>query len=142
MRIIFHFLLVGAPSRSNHYILCRVCCTIVLYRGRKILDHKIKILKIGDLWDHFLQPRSDLISDLKKGHLKDHIISFLDHFWNSKIFLLLARLLLSVLWLKTRKKQKLLHFSVFVCALVDFVVTMNLKCSFLGYGAVLILSKI
>jgi hypothetical protein len=29
-----------------------------------------------------------------------------------------------------------------VCALVDFVVTMNLNCSFLGYGTVLILSKI
>jgi hypothetical protein len=34
-----------------------------------------------------------MILDLKKGHLKDHIISFLDHFWNSKIFLLLALLL-------------------------------------------------
>jgi hypothetical protein len=97
-------------------------------------------LKIGDLWDHFLQPRSDLILDLKKGHLKDQIISFLDHFWKSKIFLLLACLLHFCLFCgsKLGKKQKLLHFSVMVCALVDFVVTMNLNCSFLDYGAVLV----
>jgi hypothetical protein len=31
-----------------------------------------------------------MILDFKKGHLKFKIISFLDHFWNSKIFLLFA----------------------------------------------------
>jgi hypothetical protein len=72
--------------------------------------------------------------------LKDQIRSFLDHFWNSKIALLLALLLHFCLFCgsKLGKKQKLLHFSVVASALVDVVVTMKLNCSFLGYGAVLI----
>jgi hypothetical protein len=49
-----------------------------------------------------------MILDLKKGHLKFKIISFLDHFWNSKIFFAFGSFasLLSVLWLKTRKNNK------------------------------------
>jgi hypothetical protein len=49
--------LLGQPASGKPYTIPEA--------GKS--DHKIKILKIGDLRDHFLQPRYDMILDLLKS---------------------------------------------------------------------------